>query len=652
MPPWTYRYRFRRRPQRWRRRRQSYRWRIRRPFQRGLYRRRWVRRRFKRLPFRKRKLRKITVKEWQPKKIVKCKIKGNLCLFACGRMRINHNYTMFSESIVPVGETGGGGWSIMQLTLRALYDEFIHYHNFWTKSNDGLPLVRYQGCVFKFYRSPYTDYIVTAKLCPPFSVTRDDYLNMQPSRQLMNYRKIIVPRLTKHNYKRNYIKKRFPPPNLFQTKWYFQQDILNTPFIVLQTSACSLDEMYQPSDQLSYNITLYSLSTFFENPAYEYEVRQGYWPKKPAATQTFYLYGTENGPEEKDMKWQDLVFLGNTQTYSKGIKLTDSGKGNFDNWGNPFHAAYSHKDARIFYSLKHPSAITSVNQNCDNDITQLHNLYQECRYNPFKDKGTGNTVYFKSTSLIQGTYNTIPTKLDIVVQDYPLWLIFYAWTDWLKKLKPINHIDTEYQFVVKSPYITPQQQWYVFLDWYFVNPKSEDLTDTEKHNWHPRYDFQTESEFYFAQCGPASPKINKSKCIQANCNYKFFLKWGGCPAQMEQITNPADQEKFPTPNTIPQGLKIQDPETPKESMLYSWDERSGFLTKTATKRIKTYLSPEKYFTDYGSLDLPPEIQTQESETSTEEETDPLPEQLNKLKLKQHQLKRRILQLTKKKKLFL
>ncbi len=29
------------------------------------------------------------------------------------------------ESIIPVKEPGGGGWSVMQLTLRALYDEFF-----------------------------------------------------------------------------------------------------------------------------------------------------------------------------------------------------------------------------------------------------------------------------------------------------------------------------------------------------------------------------------------------------------------------------------------------------------------------------------------------------------------------------------------------
>ncbi len=194
MPPWNY---YRRWRQRWRQPRWR-RWiRTRRPrktIRRRFQRRRWVRRhRFYR-PI-KRKLKKVTLKEWQPQHIRKCTIKGDLLLAACGRQRINHNYTLWTESIVPKEEPGGGGWSIMQLTLRALFDEYKKYRNWWTVSNQGLPLVKYLGCQFKFYRSAQTDYIVIPILTPPYAVTEEIYLNTQPSRALMNRRKIVVPRL-------------------------------------------------------------------------------------------------------------------------------------------------------------------------------------------------------------------------------------------------------------------------------------------------------------------------------------------------------------------------------------------------------------------------------------------------------------------------
>lgn len=191
MPPWYYRRRWRSN----RRRRIPYRrWRFRKPVQRTFRRKPYRVRKLWRKKF-KRKLKKITVKEWQPKKIRNCRIKGDLCLFACGQQRVPHNFTLYSESIVPEKEPGGGAWSIMQLTLRALWDEFVKFRNWWTTSNDNLPLVRFMNVKFKFYKSKHTDYIVIPHLCPPFAVTREDYLNTQPIRALMDRRKIIVPRL-------------------------------------------------------------------------------------------------------------------------------------------------------------------------------------------------------------------------------------------------------------------------------------------------------------------------------------------------------------------------------------------------------------------------------------------------------------------------
>ncbi len=53
--------------------------------------------------------------------------------------------------MTPVGEASGGGWSIQQFTLEALYTEYQKLRCFWTKSNLGLPFVRYTGCTFKFF---------------------------------------------------------------------------------------------------------------------------------------------------------------------------------------------------------------------------------------------------------------------------------------------------------------------------------------------------------------------------------------------------------------------------------------------------------------------------------------------------------------------
>nr|UGV36676.1 MAG: ORF1 [TTV-like mini virus] len=652
MPPFYYRWR-RRPPWRQRRRLRYRRRRLRRPFRTTFYRRRRVRKKTYKRHYKK-KLKRILVKQWQPKKIRNCTIKGMLCLFACGQQRIGDNFTLYSESIVPEREPGGGGWAITQLTLNALWDEYTKYRCWWTTSNDGLPLVRYIRCTLTFYKSKWTDYIVIPQLCPPFDVGRDDYLNTQPSRALMNKNKIIVPRL-RPNERKPYIKRHFYPPSLWQTKWYFQQDVCKLPFIVLRVSACDFQQFWQPENMLSYNITLTSLSTFFTNPWFESKGTTGYSPKTtntPTPGTKLYLYGSENGLPSTmtNIKWQDLVFLGECNRWTKGKKITSNYQVN--DWGNPFHQAYTGEHGHIFYS--HIDVNTARSKSTEAaQITKLEYMFQNCRYNPLKDDGKGNKVYFKSTSLEQGTMDVLPSKGDIIIEGYPLWIVFWGWVDWLKKLKPINHIETEYLCVVQSNYIYPKQAWYVFLDYYFYGQEhfDNDLTETEKANWHPRYDFQTESVYHITETGPGSPKINRSKCIQASMLYNFKVKWGGCPAPMETFTDPCQQEKFPIPNYFNQTNEIIDPETAKEHFLQMWDEKRQTITTRAAKRIKTIQSPTKSLTEYGAKDVPTKTQETESdqtETSEEEET---PLQINLQQLKRHnkRLKQRLrkLQLTQK-----
>lgn len=633
MPPFNF-YRRRWRPnwRRYRKRRFPTRRRPRQTFRRRFRRKRWVRRRYKNF---KKKLKRITLKIWQPKSIRKCTIKGPLCLLACGIRNIANNFTLFSESYVPEGNSGGGAWSIMQLTLSALWDEYMHFKNWWTKSNDNHPLVRYLRCKFKFYKSTYTDYVVVPQLCPPFAVGRDDYLSTQPLRMLMHRNKIIVPKLQPGEKK--YIKKTFLPPSLWTTKWYFQQDVTKIPLIILKTAAISLNEPWQPHDQISYNITLTALSDFFQNPKFKTEKQTPYSPKYPpnSPTTPYYLYGSETQTQDKYIS-AETICLTNTNTFTKGTPGKQQ-----TNWGNPFHPAYAASHSKIWYTNKSPMEIN------ENDcLTTLAHLYQTCRYNPFKDKGIGNKVYFKSTSLEQGLMNVLPQNKDILITDIPLWIIFWGWSSWLKKLHPINHIETDYLYVVQSPYIYPKKDWYVFLDLYFVNMQAEDehLTETEKNFWHPRYEFQKDIEFYFAQSGPYTPKINNSKCIQANCLYSFYVKWGGCPAHMDTFTNPEDQERFPIPGNLPQADEIKDPTLSKFGYIYEWDEKRQCITKTAAKRIKTYESPTKYFTEYGTKDVPHQTQTEESDETTDEEkaqTSSTEEQLLQLKLYKKHLKRQL-----------
>ncbi len=65
--------------------------------------------------------------------------------------------------------------------------------NWWTADNDGLPLARYLGCRWTFYRSWDCDYIVTAQTCPPMTDTEFKHLNAHPYRQLLNKNQLLYP---------------------------------------------------------------------------------------------------------------------------------------------------------------------------------------------------------------------------------------------------------------------------------------------------------------------------------------------------------------------------------------------------------------------------------------------------------------------------
>ncbi len=428
-----------------------------------------------------------------------------------------------------------------------------------------------------------------------------------------------------------------------QNKWYFQQDFINIPFIVLHITSASLDQYSIAENQISTNITLYSLNTdFFRNNQFTGYEDTGYIPKT-YGTQSYYLYTEGNGTQNPN-KFTQMIPLKNTTTYTDGKKATNfSDWQNKSNWGNPFTQNHAHQDVPIYYNNTTP---TQDNYSRETTFTPLHELYFECRYNPEKDTGIGNTVFFKSNKLKQGEIDTIPDKDDIVITNFPLWLIFYSWISWIQKSKPIQHIMTDYYFIVITPFIEPKRKSYLFLDPYFVKPNTEILTPTEKLHWYPQTGYQTDVIFSFAQTGPGAPKIDRSQSIQAQFKYNVKLKWGGCPAPMELITDPSLQDKFPIPNTIFKTLEIQDPATNKRTLLYDFDERHDGLTDRAAKRIKTEQILETSFAGQLPTDPNIRIQTQEETSSSEEESETsLQEELQLLKRKNKQLRNKLLRLT-------
>nr|UGV37238.1 MAG: ORF1 [TTV-like mini virus] len=596
-------------------------------------RRYWVRH-FKNFP------KTLRLRQWNPKVQKRCYIKGLIPLFLCGKDRQIFNYIQYKESMVPENDSGGGGWSLMVFNLGGLYDEFKKLNNWWTADNDGLPLVKYKGCQFKFYQSWDTDYIVNYKTCPPMTDTELQHLDSHPSRMLMNKKAIVVPNIIrKQNKRRKYKKVNFPPPSLLKNQWFFQQDLCNFNLLMLTTSSCSLDQMYLPNNEVSNNITLISLnSNIFHNVNFLVDGTTGYSPKP-----NFHLWGkpTPYTGTQNPTNAKGLIYLGNLKTYNYGKPINsyqDFTKN--ENWGNPFHSLHGHEDTEIYYSQTLPTGST----NPENvTVTIAEELFTKCRYNPLKDTGEGNEVYFKSITISTGYIYDPPRDPQVQIHGYPLWLIMWGWTDWQEKLHAINQIQLNYVLIVKSKFITPTRAAYLFLDPFFTNPQITHMTDNDTKHWHPRFKYQLKSTNLIGTTGPASPRVNKSSSIQAHAFYKFQFIWGGCPAPMHNIKDPCNQSKFPVPNNQLQAIQATHPAKDPKEMLHDCDERRQTLTKKCIKRLMSISETPKTLLP-GTNAFNPQVQqetTSEESSSEEEKETNIREQLLHIRKQHRKLKRNL-----------
>lgn len=100
---------------------------------------------------------------------------------------------MYEDSTVPKHLPGGGGFSVMRFSLESLYTSHLLCRNWWTVSNEDLPLCRYTGCKFRFYQSDNVDYCVRYQISYPMMSNKLTYASCHPSIMLMMKNTIIVP---------------------------------------------------------------------------------------------------------------------------------------------------------------------------------------------------------------------------------------------------------------------------------------------------------------------------------------------------------------------------------------------------------------------------------------------------------------------------
>lgn len=570
------------------------------------------------------------------------------------------------NSIVPEHWNGGGGWSQLKFSLGSLWEQRQIVRNVWTKSNIALPLVRYTGCMFKFYRTTDVDYIVMYNRCHPMLDTESKHTNAQPSTMLMYKHKILVPSYKTAPHKRKpYIRKKIKPPPQLQNRWYFQKDLCDTGLVMITTTAADFQRFFQNPKAVSNNITITCLNTtvFQSRNFQQTDLGTNFWGPKS----NYWMYGTLNGHHDT-AQIKDLVFLGQTQTYTQGQPIgmqewSSYSQNNLQsrNFGNPFHTHYIHGEQNIWIGNDQykPSELfkttTDRTQLVKNKLTLMSQpILVKCRYNPNKDTGIGNEIFFLKNTRNETMWDA-PVDEKLVLRGYPLWLAWWGWPDWQKKLHIMQQIDLNYIAVFKTTFIPEKLPGYVPLDIEFINGKSpyEEEIDyplpADSQHWYPRFKYQMRSIDDICKSGPGTVKTSTNS-IEAHCSYSFYFKWGGCPKQLENIEDPCNQPKFPIPNKKLQTAEIQDPDTSPQKELYEFDFRRHIITASAAERIKKDSKPStSIFTDATKWSATPhqsETEEEDEAPTQETQTETLQQLLLQQQRDQRRLQRNILKLMK------
>lgn len=547
-----------------RRRRRPYQ-RRRRRYRRPVRRRRRRRRRYKV----RRKLKKITIKQWQPDRIVKCKIRGFGYLVAGADGNQYHCYTNTKHEYTQPKAPGGGGFGCELFSLQYLYKEWTAHRNIWTKTNDYTDLVRYLGCRFTFFRHPEQDFIIAYDRQPPFDFTKDTYPDTHPLPMLLRKHKRVVKSIRYNPLGKKTVTLKIGPPKQMLTKWFFQKDFGPVNLLKLQGTVCNFGQsLYGPNTQ-SPCITIHALNTnFYKQHNWMDTSKQKYlpYPDFPITKRVIFYNG--------DKQTAEINAGAPSFTYAVSVARTTG-----------------------FFQ---PGILQATNVQCNG--TTHERPVTLGRYNPEEDTGVGNRVWLASTFNSKGWQP--PGQQDILLGERPLFELLYGIWDYIKAKYHQDYL-ISHMIVVKCDAIklltkTTQDIW-PLLDLSFIQgkmPYDETPTTQDYSQWVPSMYKQQQVLNDIVESGPLIPKLTNLSNSTWNLPYMytFYFKWGGEQLTETLIQDPEDQHKYNVPDTMFKTVQIIDPlKQEAQAMLRSWDFRRGFITTTALKRMRENLSTDESF---------------------------------------------------------
>lgn len=541
------------------------------------------------------------------------------CLVYVNEKRLSFNSTMYENSTVPAKHPGGGGFCVMKFTLKNLYEMFEYCQNWWTCSNDNLPLCKYLGVTLKCYASENTDYVLRYVTQYPTTSNKLTYPSCQPAMMLLSKQKVIMPSLKTKRRRKPYTKIHIAPPPQFQTKWYFQQDIADKPLLVLHAAPCSLLHMYISTQSESNNVTIQHINTKlihmrnWGNKQFETQ----HWWFKYSGTLKMYFYrysGNLNHNKPEEFKLGDIVPLTQIQRNQEGTTFNElyPHNGSTTEWqqycntlllhaGNIFHKQQITHTEDIFYSTVEPTTAFKAThtkdtpwKNIEEATTRVLTKLQEdiilqTRYNPNIDDGKHTIMYLLKNNEQDQGYEK-PNKEEYILEGFPLWLNIFGFIDFQKRLNNLISPETNYILAFKTDKTRPiWNDTFVVIDTSFTggqSPYETQVSYQDYTHWYPQIQYQTQMINNITKTGPATTKLEGYLSEEIKIEYSFHFKWGGSPAKMVTVDNPATQIVYPIPRSEYETPSLQSPAQGYETVLYTFDQRNLQLTKAAIQRIK------------------------------------------------------------------
>nr|UGV43038.1 MAG: ORF1 [Torque teno virus] len=641
---------------------------------RRVRRRRWGRRRGRRTYTRRRAVRrrrrrprkKLILTQWQPTTIRHCRIRGIAPLIICGHTRSSRNYALHSEDYTSQIKPFGGSFSTTTWSLKVLWDEHQKFLNKWSYPNTELDLSRYKGCTFWFYRDQKTDYVVTWNRNPPFKLNKYSSAFMHPGMIMQAKHKLIVPSFATRPKGRKRYRVRIRPPNMFEDKWYTQEDLCSVGLVSLAVSAASLTHPFCPPltnnpcitfqvlkdiyyecigvNSLAENTekyknlqnTLYSTCTFFETGQVLAQLNPNFRPAQKSNSNNKLL-----GDHVTELKSNGSFYTGNNPVFGMcTYNPSDNVLQKANNWfwnqlqtENNLHSKYG--KASLQCMEYHTGIYSSIFLSPQRSL-EFPAAYLDVTYNPNCDRGVGNMIWFQYSTKMDTTFNKQQCKC--VLSDIPLWAAFHGYADFIEQELSISAEIHNFGIVCfRCPYTFPPcyskstpDKGYVFYDTMFGNGKMPDgsghIPIYWQQRWFVRLAFQLQVMHDIVMCGPFSYKDDLANTT-FTCKYKFDFLWGGNMISKQVLKNPCNRgEELTTyPHRVKRDVQIVDPTSMgPQYIFHTFDWRRGLFGTEAIKRVSEKPTNAAIFTNPFKRPryLPPtdlaERQQEEGSSSQEE----------------------------------